>query len=236
MFLKSLVLALLTLIFFPSDASATKCRKPTPDVTPKYSGVIFEAVAEKELAVDGGRSRHTQLSVNTVYRGEVPKKVAARHGGMKGYPPFKIGRKYLVFASLPSADATPSTFGPTVFVHLCHATHLLPRQGPFAEGPWISFDPVKAFGAPHPPGETLVGARPGQATPEPPKPVATPPAPEPSRPQPAPKASTTPPTPTPTPKSSRGCGCVLVGRGVSSRGGWCLALLALCLVPRRRLP
>jgi hypothetical protein len=209
---------------------------PTPDATPNYSGVIFEAVAEKELAVDGGRSRHTQLSVNKVYRGEVPKKVAARHGGMSGYPPFIIGRKYLVFASLRSPDSAPSKFGPTVYVHLCHATHLLPRQGPFAKGPWIGFDPVKAFGASHPPGDALVGARPGQPTPDPPKPIATPPAPEPESPQPAPKASTTtPPPPTPTPKSSRGCGCVLVGRGVSSRAGWCLALMALCLVSRRRL-
>jgi len=237
------MLAIVTLAFWPSSASATSCAMPTPDETPKYSDVIFEAVANEELARDGGRSAHTSLSVNKVYRGEVPKKVTALHSGMKGYPPFIRGRKYLVFASLLSPDAAPSKFGPTVFVHLCHATHLLPRQDHFAEGPWIGFDPAKSFGAPRAPGEKLVGARPGQPTPAPTKPDAIPPAPAPqpdALPSSKPPASTSPPPPsaatppTPAPQPSRGCGCELGGHGDSSRAGWWLALLAVFLVPLRR--
>jgi hypothetical protein len=253
MFLKSLVLVLLTLVFCPSSASATSCKPPTLDRA-KHSDVVFEAVAKVKLAADHGR--RTRLFVKKVYRGEVPKKVTAVHGDMKGYPPFILGRRYLVFASVESPDGDQSKFAPIVFVHLCGATHVLPRKGFFAKGPWIDFDPATSFGAPRAPGRELLAAQPTQPTPAEPSSVATPPAPLPESPQTTatasspsaagnsatPDASTSPPSPPPSsvtpprpaPQASRGCGCELVGGSGPSCAGWWLALVAVLLIPLRR--
>ncbi|GMV14718.1 MAG: hypothetical protein AMXMBFR56_29420 [Polyangiaceae bacterium] len=182
-------------------AHATSCIEPELGPSSANADVVFVATvaSEKDHSVYG-------LSVERVYKGEVPKSVKARGGGMKGAS-FQRGKRFLVFARLDPSDAEAP-----LFAHLCGGTQLAEQVR----------DWMTKLGDGSTPGTTLASGS-AAAAPAPeaaPEPVPAPepePAPEPvsapplePEPEPAPA-----PAPLPAPADA---GCAACALGAASPG------------------
>lgn len=216
---------IVALTMFARTAHATSCAMPTPDNGDEYADVVFEAVASGDA--EPGKAR---LAVGKVYKGSVPETVVTPYGGMKTYGAFETDQRYLVFGMVDDEGA--------LWVSLCSATHRLPAEGMFAEGPWQGWSPVRRYGRPRPAGGSLTsGKRPDHGDVPPPTPSTTA-APTPVAPTPDPisSPSAAPPTASPHAPGTSGCAGCAVGRDapIASWPAW--LLLVLGLGRRRRAP
>lgn len=217
--MRVLVLTLLALLW-PGLARATSCAPPELGPSTDRADVVFVA------KVTAHRD-HTLFSLSTerVFKGDVPKGVQARGGGMKGAS-FEVGKRFLVFGKLTPDDAEAP-----LFAHLCGGTQLadqakewIAKLGPgsapgkaLARGVGPSAPPDAA-----PPPSAAQGPEPAPTVaPEPT--VAAPPAPAPTPVAPDPPAA---------PAVRSGCAACALGTPWSPANGArpALALLALAAV------
>jgi MYXO-CTERM domain-containing protein len=220
-------LALLLSLLVARRAAATTCIQPTPEQGAKFADVVFEATAEGDVA-----PQKSKLRVAKVYLGTVPAEVIALHGGMKGFPKFEKGKRYLVWGIIQDDG---------LWVHLCSPTHVLPPPKMYTSGLWQDWTPEKQFGAARRPGAALTAGPP--ATMPSAKPAPPPPAEVASTETPLPPSSSgvevMPPTEPESPSpEARGGGCAGCASGDGDDTRWpalALLLAALAVVRHREL-
>lgn len=186
---------LVSMVCTAPPARATSCVTGDPKPAVEASDVVFEAVVVKTVSQSNLETR-SELQVEKVYRGQVPLRIVAEHGGLAGFTTFTPTQRYLVFANISDRDPTG------LFVSLCGATHALPPAGRFVQPPWSSWQPQTHIGPAKPPQSPLRSgkAKPARADTKPstPKPSSTPKV-----------TSPPPPGPQPTPARPPSASCRL---------------------------